>query len=54
MSTMTLRLTELSYDVDRALAGELRRTRPSPLRVFRLRRLKSLIRQRFERLLRRG
>ncbi|WP_338505246.1 hypothetical protein V6R86_13570 [Sphingomonas kaistensis] len=53
MSTQTLRLTTLSYVIDRALAGELRRERPSPLRVFRLRRLKQVIRSRFERLLRR-
>ena len=53
MSTQTLRLTALSYDIDRALAGELRRSQPSPLRVFRLRRLKQVIRTRFERLIRR-
>jgi len=53
MTTQTLRLTVLSYDIDRALAGELRSMRPSPLRVFRLRRLKSVVKQRFERLLRR-
>lgn len=53
MSTQTLRLTTLSYAIDRALAGELRRERPSPLRVFRLRRLKQAIKARFERLIRR-
>ena len=53
MSTQTLRLTTLSYAIDRALAGELGRERPSPLRVFRLRRLKQVIRTRFERLVRR-
>lgn len=54
MSTQTLRLTVLSYDIDRALAGELRRSRPSPPRVFRLRRLKSVVKQRFARLLSRA
>jgi hypothetical protein len=53
MSTETLRLTTLSYAIDRALSGELRRERPRPLRVFRLRRLKQVIRTRFERLVRR-
>ena len=53
MSTQTLRLTALSYDIDRALAGELRSERPSPLRVFRLRRLKQVIKTRIGRLVRR-
>ena len=53
MSTQALRLTTLSYDIDRALKGELRRSSPSPLRVFRLRRLKSAIKARFQRLIRR-
>lgn len=54
MSTQAIRLTALHYDVERALSGEMLKRRPDALRVFRLRRLKARLKNRFASLFRRG
>lgn len=53
MSTQAIRLTALRYDIERALDGELRKSRPDPLRIFRLRRVRANLKDRFNRLFRR-
>lgn len=54
MSTQTLRFATLSYDVERALTGELSKPAPDPLRIIRRRRLRTVVKQRFARLLNRA
>ncbi|GAA4037166.1 hypothetical protein GCM10022281_17240 [Sphingomonas rosea] len=53
MSTHAIRLNALRYDIERALDGELRKSRPDPLRIFRLRRVRATLKERFNRLFRR-
>ncbi|UUR09248.1 hypothetical protein [Sphingomonas glaciei] len=50
MSTQALRLSALSYDIERALSGEMGKRTPNALRVFRLRRAREALRLRFRRL----
>ncbi|GAA4012533.1 hypothetical protein GCM10022280_08040 [Sphingomonas swuensis] len=54
MSTQAIRLTALHYDVERAISRELSKSRPNALRLFRLRRTKGLLKDRFRRLIRRA
>lgn len=54
MSSQAIRLTTFHYDVERAIGRELSKSRPDPLRLFRLRRAKGLLKDRFKRLFRRA
>lgn len=51
MSARTYRFTALHQSVDAAIRSELSRHAPDPFRLFRLRKLKSAIKARLQRLM---